>query len=56
MKCLDTELNIENMFQLYTEDCIRKYFDTKLRAKKGLYYDLLNKNFKLSFKPPEIYT
>lgn len=55
-KYMGTELTIEKMYELYTDDCNKKNIDPKLRAKKWLYYDIFNKQFKLSFKPPEIDT
>uniref|UniRef100_A0A6P7GVH8 Uncharacterized protein LOC114347223 isoform X2 n=1 Tax=Diabrotica virgifera virgifera TaxID=50390 RepID=A0A6P7GVH8_DIAVI len=56
MKYLGTHLNVEKMYELYIEDCNNNDFNPMLRAKKWLYYDVFNKKFKLTFKPPEIDT
>lgn len=56
MKNLGTHLNVEKMYELYVEDCNKNDFNPMLRAKKWLYYDVFNKKFKLTFKPPEIDT
>ncbi|KAG8294870.1 hypothetical protein J6590_108570 [Homalodisca vitripennis] len=53
---LGTELTIEKIYQLYMDKCNESNVDPKLRAKKWLYSDIFNKEFKLSFKPPEIDT
>lgn len=55
-KYLGTELNAEKMYELHIENCTQTNVDPSLRAKKWLYYDVFNKQFKLSFKPPEINT
>lgn len=53
---LGSELTIEKMYQLYIDECNENNLDPKLRAKKWLYADIFNKDFNLSFKPPEIDT
>ena len=55
-KYLGTELTVEKMYELYIDDSNQKNVDPKLRAKKWLYSDIFNKQFKLSFKPPQIDT
>jgi hypothetical protein len=52
-KYLGPELTIAKMYTLYTEYCLENNIDKKLVAKPWLYSDIFNKEFNLSFKPPD---
>lgn len=55
-KYLGPELNKEKMYDLYLQFCKDNNIHEELIAKKWKYFDVFDKQFKLSFKPPEVDT